>query len=147
MGQFIITLKNNEAQAREVLQGWQFMVYRKRMKAFLNLIEFKLRKYPKLKYPDMVKFIEFSDNMIYLKEEKDKLDDFLNQDAASLAGEKNREFNRLYTDRIIQLVASKLRHYTVKAKEKVISAALGEGDVYTFFATIGITIETEIIKE
>lgn len=145
MYQYLIVLKIHNDIAKQILTGLHYKLWLIKARAFLNIIVAKVgRKYLILDDKDMKILQESSEDIEYLKKQKQQLDDFLNSDYETLKEETNKAFEGVLNDRWIQTVNTRAHKLSANIKNKAIFTALGSSNILGFFNAVGIAVTTQI---
>lgn len=143
---YTVTLEAYDLLAKEVLRGWQYQVYKVKVRAFLGLIGRKLGSFIIDDSKDKKVFCESSEDKTYLEAQKKKLEEFLYSDYKTLSKDENKVFAPLVYDRFIQKLSKHTHKAATYAKAKALKLSLGEGNILSFFNSIGIGIKIEITE-
>lgn len=134
-----IRVKTSEETAKKVLKGWQFALFKTKLRSMYNLLKFRLNKY--IVEQDKTHFVarEESEDESYIIKELRDWENFMYAQEKELTDGKYKEYRQFKNDRLIARVAN----YAKEKRNKAIQAALGFGDVMGFFLRIGIIIDYE----
>lgn len=135
-----ITVSTNEELARKILTGWQFSLYKIKLKGLYNMIRFSLSKYITEEGKDYFIAKEENDEEYIAKELRD-WEAFMFADDTELNKEKYKEYQQFKNDRWIKRVVGKAKMFKQKVRDKAIRAALMTDTVMSFFNRAGITIK------
>ena len=140
MAKLIIEMNKDIVFAKEILKGWQYMVYKNRLNALYKLIIKRMGKYKYSLVDGKDVFMEEGEPE-YIKLQKKRLEAFLFGDSKEL---NKHEYKGITNDRLIQKVARGVHKVKDKIKDKAIRSALLGNDVMSFFAKVGIGIKWRI---
>ena len=137
-----ITVRTNEELARKILSGWQFALYKIKLKGLYNMIRFSLSKYITEEGKDYFIASEENDKE-YITKELRNWEAFMFADDTELNNEKYKEYQQYKNDRWIKRVVGRAKIFKQKVKDKAIRAALIGDTVMSFFTRAGISINYE----
>ena len=145
MAKWIIKIKSDTELAKKILPGWQYKFFKIKQMVFLRIMKTKLKKEctEVIDKKQHMTFILESDDMEYLEDQKNILEEFVYSDYSTFAS-KNEEFKHLANDRIIQKVNKSIHKLTAKAKDKAMKTALKRMDALGFFNRLGIIVSWKI---
>ena len=135
----------NSLEAKGIFRKTQMAVFKSVYKAKLNglyaLIKRQLRKWIVSEGENFFETQEEGDHQTILAE-KNKFENFMEGGEKQL--NKDKEYTRFKSDRIIIKIMKHLRITGEKVKDKAIKFALGEGSVVDFFNRCGISVTWNI---
>lgn len=137
-----ITVRTNEELAKKILEKWQFVLYKVKLKGLYNMLRFRLSKYITEEGKDYFIAREDSDKE-YIAKELKEWEEFMFAGDTELGKDKYKEFQQYKNDRWIMRVVNRARIFKQDVKDKAIRTALMSDTVMSFFSRVGITIEYE----
>lgn len=143
MGKLIIKVEENTEIAKEILKGWQFIVYKTTIKSLKAILFAPVNRY-KVSKEGNITIFEEEGNREYITMEKRRWENFMFSEEKELGKGK---YKKAVNDRWMQKLARGAHKHKQKIKSKAIRAALGGTDVIGFFAKIGLFITWEVKKD
>jgi hypothetical protein len=137
-----ITVRTNEELAKKILEKWQFVLYKVKLKGLYNMLRFRLSKYITEEGKDYFIAREDSDKE-YIAKELKEWEEFMFAGDTELGKDKYKEFQQYKNDRWIMRVVNRARIFKQDVKDKAIRTALMSDTVMSFFSRVGITIDYE----
>jgi len=141
MTKLIITFEKNLEVAKSILSKMHFIIYKNRLNALMKIISKKLKNYKQQEDKAKHIFIEEGTKK-YIEKEKIKLENFLFSESESLI--KDPDINKIKTDRLMQIITSKIRKAGTATRNKAVKTALMGNNVIGFFNKTGIGITWKI---
>ena len=135
-----ITVSTNEELARKILTGWQFALYKIKLKGLYNMIRFRLSKYITEEGKDYF-IAKEENNREYISKELREWEEFMFADDTELGKDKYQEYQQYRNDRWVMRVVNRAKIFKRKVRDKAIRTALMSDTVMSFFARAGITIK------
>jgi len=117
-------------------------VFKTKVKGVYQMLHGRLKKYVVF-YSDDCMMAEDEGDPEYILAQKKNIESFLSSGEKSLNGEK--EYDQLKNDRAAYKAMKWMKNRVVNAKDKAISAVLGEGTVENFFSSLGIMFKIELV--
>lgn len=139
----IITVEKNTEIAKNILKGWQYLVYTRSCHSLLNIFFAAIKKYRTEKVGNITTFVQEGDKE-FIALEKRRFENFMFADEGELNSDKYRNYRRMTNDKIIQRVLKGAHKFKSKIKNKAIRAAMGGNDVLSFFTKLGIYVKWEV---
>jgi hypothetical protein len=137
-----ITVRTNEELAKKILEKWQFVLYKVKLKGLYNMLRFRLSKYITEEGKDYFIAREDSDKE-YIAKELKEWEEFMFAGDTELGKDKYKEFQQYKNDRWIMRVVNRARIFKQNIRDKAIRTALMSDTVMSFFSRVGITIDYE----
>jgi len=143
MPKFIIEIHENTDIAKNILKGWQYIMYKQALGILMGIIYKAVKKFEEKKEGNKRIFTEEGDQE-YVELEKKKFENFMFSEESELNKDKFRKYKNTVNNRWLQKVIRQAHKYKKTIPSKAIRAALGGSDVFSFFAKLGVYIKWEI---